>query len=68
MLDNELPALLTTKEAAQALFCKPGEHPGRKHFLRIYDMIEHGELTPRYKSSKRVQYLIPRKEILELIG
>ncbi len=68
MLDNELPALLTTKEAAAALFCKPGEHPQRHHYYRIYDMIEQGELTPRYKSSKRVQYLIARKEILDLIG
>ena len=64
----DLPAICTTRQAAKALFCKENEEPTRSDLYRVYEMINLGELTAKYKSPKKVQYLIPKKEILEIIG
>jgi|TARA_R110000822_G_scaffold45909_4_gene122556 hypothetical protein len=60
--------LLTTKEAAQVLFCDDQKsEPTRRDLARIYDMVEHGDLTPVYKTVKKHQFFIKSKEIKNII-
>ena len=63
----ELPFLITVSELAQFLFGSRGKKPSRGQIFRIYNFVKKGQLTPIYKTKKKVQFFVQKEEVEKLI-